>query len=158
MLFRSKQTEIDRAPALAQLGPDLLTADLVVDVAVDRLRARGDMDIADALLDQQAIAGIGNIWKSESLFAARINPFDKVRDLSSQQLHVIVEKARALMLADRAAPFRVYGRAGKPCARCRTPISRQKQGPNARSTYWCAQCQVTSASRPDRDPGSDPRA
>ena len=154
---------IDQAEPLRNLGPDLLRDDVDTAAAVARLEDRGDMEIADALLDQQAIAGIGNIYKSETLFAARINPFARVSALTREQLELVVATAIKLMRAnvaddrrgmatygglrrttgrlDPGARFWAYGRAGKPCRRCGTAISRAKQGPHARSTYWCPRCQ-----------------
>jgi endonuclease-8 len=154
---------IDRAESLRDLGPDLLRDDFDPAVAVSRLQQRGDMEIADALLDQRALAGIGNIYKSETLFATRINPFTPVSRVTGEQLAALVARAVTFMRAnigedsrgiatcgglrrttgqfDPGARFWVYGRAGKPCRRCGTPIARAKQGPNARSTYWCPRCQ-----------------
>ena len=132
---------LPRAAALENLGPDPLAADFDADEAVRRIQRRHDTPIADALLDQGAMAGIGNIFKSETLFAARISPFTLVRDLTREQVVKVVKTGAALLRADRPAAFRVYGRAGRPCPRCGTPISRQTQGPHARSTYWCEGCQ-----------------
>jgi endonuclease VIII len=151
------------------LGPDPLTEDFRAGDAIERMQARGGTEIADVLLDQTAIAGIGNVFKSEVLFGARINPFTPVRGLTHEQLVEIVAVATRFMRAnvvsgfgrteagggivtyggmrrttgraDPSARLWVYGRAGQPCRRCGTPISRQKQGPFARSTYWCERCQ-----------------
>jgi endonuclease-8 len=131
------------AAALKDLGPDPLAADFSAAEAVSRIASRGDMAIADALLDQQAIAGIGNIFKSETLHAVRVNPFVPVRDLAAAQIAHIVDTAAKLLRASATSRVRflVYGRAGEPCRRCGTPIARQRQGPQARSTYWCERCQ-----------------
>ena len=161
--FATEATLTD-TPALRELGPDLLSSTFIPETAVARILARADMEIADALLDQSAIAGIGNIYKSEVLFAGRINPFARVGDLAKEDVERLVGVAEKLMRAnvaetapggirtygglrrttsrlDPGARFWVYGRAGKPCRRCGTAISRRKQGPNARSTYWCEHCQ-----------------
>jgi endonuclease-8 len=149
---------------VADLGPDPLSDSFRADDAIERIQARGDMEIADALLDQKAIAGIGNVYKSEVLFGARINPFARVAALTPDQLAEIVAVAMRFMRAnvgasatggivtyagmrrttgraDPSARLWVYGRAGQTCRRCGTPISCRKQGPYARSTYWCARCQ-----------------
>jgi endonuclease-8 len=149
---------------LTALGPDPLAETFDSSEAVRRLRERAEMEIADALLDQQAIAGIGNVYKSEILFAARVNPFSAVADLTDETLEKLVAFAMKFMRAnvtdgttaaivtytgfrrttrraDPSARLWVYGRGGEPCRRCGTPISRQKQGANARSTYWCQRCQ-----------------
>jgi endonuclease-8 len=157
-------TDLERAEPLRDLGPDPLRDGFDAAEAVARLAARGDMEIADALLDQTAIAGIGNIYKSETLFAARVSPFARVSSLAPAQLAAIVAAAAKLMRAnvgesstgmstyralrgttgrlDPGARFWVYRRAGQPCRRCGTPIERATQGPHARSTYWCPSCQA----------------
>jgi endonuclease-8 len=149
---------------VAELGPDPLSDTFRADDAIERMQAQGDTEIADVLLDQRVIAGIGNVFKSEVLFGARINPFAPVHQLTREQLQTIVDVATRFMRAnvgaaatggivtyagmrrttgrgDPSARLWVYGRGGQPCRRCGTPISRQKQGPYARSTYWCARCQ-----------------
>jgi endonuclease-8 len=135
--------ELDRQSDLAALGPDPLAPGFDAAAAVARLSARGDTDIAEALLDQRALAGIGNMWKSEMLYATRINPFIRVSDLDRAALERIVAKAAQLLrtAAVERPRLEVYERGGQPCRRCHTPVSRRKQGPNARSTYWCETCQ-----------------
>jgi endonuclease-8 len=139
-----RASEANRSDALRHLGPDLLAADFDAADAVSRIASRTDLAIADALLDQSAIAGIGNIYKSESLFAARIDPFTPVAALDETQIARVVEKAVRLMkasVADTRLAKWVYGRAGEPCRRCGTRILSKKQGTNARTTYWCPRCQ-----------------
>jgi endonuclease-8 len=131
---------------LAELGPDLLSDRFDRDEAVRRLESRADLEIADALLDQQALAGIGNIYKSEALHACRLSPFVRVKDLPRAQLEKLIGAARRLMRAHasetaRPGPRAVYGRNGQPCRLCGTSIRRRAQGPNARATYWCPRCQ-----------------
>ncbi len=134
--------DVDGRPTLKDLGPDVMADGFDVDEAVSRIQARPEMEIADALLDQHAIAGIGNIFKSESLFAARVNPFVRVQDMPVEQVAKIVTAARKLMRSEPRPELRVYMRGGQRCRRCGTIISRTKQGPNARSTYWCEKCQA----------------
>jgi endonuclease-8 len=155
---------IDREGPVAELGPDLLSDTFDAAEAVARIQARSDVEIADALLDQRAIAGIGNVFKSEILFAARVSPFTPVHALAAEQLARIVAIAERQMRAnvgdadtvaaggrrttnrlDPTARLWVYGRGGLPCRRCGTPIQRARQGPDARSTYWCERCQPTTA-------------
>jgi endonuclease-8 len=145
---------------VAELGPDPLSDTFRADDAIERMQGHGDTAIADVLLDQTVIAGIGNVFKSEVLFGARINPFVPVSQLTREQLAAIVavavrfmranvvsgfsrtvEMRRTTGRADPSARLWVYGRGGQPCRRCGAPISRQKQGPYARSTYWCPRCQ-----------------
>jgi endonuclease-8 len=154
---------LEQSPAMRHLGPDLLSENFSAAEAIDRIAARADMDVADALLDQSALAGIGNVYKSEVLFAGNVNPFRKAGDVSREEIERLVTIAARFLRAnvaetstgmatyggmrrttgrsDPGARFWVYGRGGKPCRRCGTPISRAKQGPNARSTYWCERCQ-----------------
>jgi endonuclease-8 len=152
---------LERTPALRDLGPDPLSASFDPEAAVDRLLARPDIEIAEALLDQRAIAGIGNEYKSEVLFLGRIDPCTPVRALPRDEIARLVDIAARLLRAnvstgshvalsgvrrttprdDPSARLWVYARAGAPCRRCGTPISRRKQGPHARQTYWCAKCQ-----------------
>jgi endonuclease-8 len=148
--------ELDRAPALRELGPDPLAAAFDAEEAARRIAARADVEIADALLDQQAMAGLGNVLKSEVLFACRVSPFTRVADLTPGDIATLVARAHRLMRISAvtgvrqttgrdnpAARLWVYGRSGQPCRQCGTPISRVKQGPHARSTYWCPRCQIS---------------
>jgi len=141
-------------PVLARLGPDILAAEFDAAEARRRLRASAAAarSIAEGLLDQTALAGVGNIWKNESLFAERVDPFKSVDRLDDATLDRLIGTARRLMLASIAPelggrPRRpggrgVYRRAGRPCPRCGTPITMRRHGELARSTYWCPSCQA----------------
>jgi endonuclease VIII len=134
-------------PSLSRLGPDLLAPDF--DAAEARLRlrhpTRADMSIAGALLDQTALAGIGNIWKNETLFAERVSPFVTVADVDDSTLDRLIATARRKLqasVASRMEPPQVYRRAGRPCRRCGTLIMSVQQGRELpRTTYWCPGCQ-----------------
>jgi endonuclease-8 len=128
---------------LRRMGPDLLGKTFDRDEAQRRIRARPDHEIANVLLNQRVVAGIGNIWKSETLFDARIDPFALVSSLDDVQLERIIASALKLLRrsADGRQPFAVYSRGGDPCRKCRTPIRYRKQGEDARGTYWCPKCQ-----------------
>lgn len=138
-------------PALASLGPDLLADDFDADEALRRLRdpARADLAVGEALVDQRALAGIGNIWKSETLFAERVDPFAPVGGLDDPTLRRLIASAGRLLRASVAAtggrPGRslaVYRRAGRPCRACGTIIAARSQGAELpRLTYWCPRCQ-----------------
>jgi endonuclease-8 len=159
---------LERTRPLQALGPDPLADDFRVAEAVARITSRTGMEIGDALLDQSAIAGIGNVYKSEVLCAGRVNPFAPVETLAREDVERLVTTAVRFMRAnvserapaaietyrglrrttgraDPGARLWVYGRAGQPCRRCGTPISRRQQGPHARSTYWCETCQPDKA-------------
>ena len=148
-------------PSLGQLGPDLLAPDFDTGEAVRRLRdpSRARTAIAEALVDQRALAGIGNVYKNELLWIERTSPFAAVAEIDDATLDRIVTNARRLLVAnasathghervttagDRAAPgpLYVYGRTGRACRRCRTPIRSTRQGRDVpRTTYWCPTCQ-----------------
>jgi endonuclease VIII len=161
--------KIERGQALSTLGPDVLSEGFDAGEAARRIRERADMSIADVLLDQSAIAGIGNIYKCEALFAAKVHPFTPVSSLGSETIARVVERAAKMMRAnveepsahvsigrrttgraDPRARFWVYGRRGQPCRRCGTPIERDART-DARVTYWCSRCQSTSLESIDRD-------
>jgi endonuclease-8 len=145
---------------VGHLGPDLLSPDwdeVAVAEAVQRLLDQPERAVGEALLDQRALAGIGNLYKSEALFMERIDPWRPVSELSD--LAGLVRRARQLLYANREHPEQsttgllargqqhwVYERRGELCRRCREPIRRAEQGrpPYARSTYWCPRCQPAS--------------
>jgi endonuclease-8 len=140
-------------PTLSTLGPDLLKPDFDATEAHRRLRApaREGMTISAALLDQRALAGIGNIWRNETLFAERVDPFASVESLDDETLDRLIATAQRLLVASAGitpgrAPVRVYRRAGRPCPRCGTSIrSLPLSGEVPRTTYWCPSCQGGTA-------------
>jgi endonuclease-8 len=157
-------TALSRHRPVATLGPDLLGDTFDPDAALARVRARGAEPIADVLLNQRVVAGIGNVYKSEVLFLARLHPDTPAARIDDARVKDLLALARTLLLAnttDRAGAgivtYRglrrttgrmnpadrlwVYRRGGQPCRRCGTPISRRKSGDDARVTYWCPDCQ-----------------
>jgi endonuclease-8 len=146
---------------------DVLSATFDAKAAVRRLMARGQDELGDALLRQDVLAGVGNVFKSEICFLLGLSPFLRVAQLSQQQVEEIVAMAQKLLAAnvledsgdlivtfsgkhrrttgnaDPGASLWVYGRKNEGCRRCGTAIQRCLQGPNARSTYWCPLCQPT---------------
>jgi endonuclease-8 len=159
-------------PALAGLGPDLLADEPDLDAAVSRLLdpARASLTIAEALLDQTAVAGIGNVYRSEVLWAVRVSPFAMVGAVGLDTLRSLLEVAAGFMRANADSPFRttmpdalggspgslgprrgrsrlaVYGRSGRPCPRCGAIVRAKVLGELPRRVYWCPTCQ---AARPD---------
>ena len=137
-------------PSLSRLGPDLLDPGFDAVEAVRRLRHpdRQTMSISAALLDQRALAGIGNIWRNETLWAERVDPFASVADIDDATLRGLVETARRLLvesakLAPGRAPMRAYRRTARPCPRCGTPIRSAPLSIDLpRTTYWCPACQA----------------
>jgi len=145
-------------PALVALGPDLAGPEFDSAEAFRRLKARPDLEIGEALLDQRIMAGVGNVFKSEVLFIDSVNPWTLVSALDDALVRQLIATARRLLLmnvAPASGPHRVttrgdpsaradlwvYGRAGRPCTRCRTPIRTRRQGILNRPTYWCPTCQ-----------------
>jgi endonuclease-8 len=153
--------ELADHPVLSRLGPDLLGAELDAGEAVRRLRRDPERAIGSALMDQEALAGIGNVYKSEVLFITETSPFARVGDLDDARLLAIVNTARDLMRRNVGqrrrttprgrigSPFWVYERSGEPCLRCGARIEMRRQNPLARSSYYCPECQPTpQASEP----------
>jgi endonuclease-8 len=131
---------------LARLGPDVLAPEFDDAAFLRRLRQDDQTrTLGDALLDQRNVAGIGNIWKAEGCFAARIDPWRRLREVSDAEALAIVQGVRPLMRASVANGFpkhvQIYKRAGTPCPRCRTLIEARGQGDDNRTTYWCPGCQ-----------------
>ncbi len=140
--------------AVRRLGPDILARPPDLDRMVANLRlAGGGREVGDALLDQRLVAGIGNMWKAEALWRARVSPWRPVAETSDSELRTVLEEAARLMRAsvDTGREERVvYRRAGRPCPRCRTPIESRGQGDANRTAYWCPVCQPSErgAGRP----------
>lgn len=138
---------------LAHLGPDLLAEQFDPAEAAGRAALSPSASVADLLLDQRVMAGIGNVYKSEVLFLERVNPRTSPADLSVEQLERLAARARKLLRANarrgtrnttgygRNAHLWVYGRAQRPCRRCGTNIEREELGDLGRITYWCPHCQ-----------------
>lgn len=145
-LMTEGRTRFDQR--LAALGPDVLAPRFDASAFIARLRAddpaRG---IGDALLDQRIVAGIGNVWKAEGCWGARLDPWRRVREVSDAEALAAIDDVRPRMLAAAAAARphaeerRVYDRAGLPCPRCGTPIAARGQGDDNRTTFWCPGCQ-----------------
>ena len=134
-----------RHPQIAGLGPDILAEDFDEEAVISAMRADPTRGLGDALLDQHLVAGIGNIFKSEACFAARVDPWRPVGELSEEELGSVLAAARGLMLdavKSGRYPFKVYRRRQGACPRCRGRISSRGQGDANRTTYWCPRCQV----------------
>jgi endonuclease-8 len=150
------QRQLARHSGVTELGPDILgSGGFDFAEARRRLRERGAAPIGEALIVQRAVAGIGNIYKSESLFLSGVDPFRRVADLDDAELDGLLARARELMSANHGGQARtttrrtldggrywVYGRSGQPCRRCGTRVRMRRQGLAGRSTYWCPRCQA----------------
>ncbi len=138
---------------IAGLGPDLLDDRFDADEALRRLGdpARAGLTIGDAIMDQRVMAGVGNIWKHETLFRCGVNPWRRVGELDDETLRALILKAQELLRASVGKPnaggltrrpsMFVYMRAGQPCRRCHTRIRSARQGVDIRHTAWCPACQ-----------------
>jgi endonuclease-8 len=158
-LFEARAAHLH--PSLSRLGPDPLDPAFDPVEARRRLRApeRAPVQVAEALLDQRALAGIGNVYKNEVLWIERVSPFTPVRDLDDATIDRLIGTAHRLLAAnvdarrgpervtttgdpDAPGPLYVYRRAGRPCRRCGTAIRSVRQGTDLpRTTYWCPACQ-----------------
>jgi endonuclease-8 len=147
-------------PSVSALGPDLVDAEDPGGATARRLaRVDPDRTVGEALLDQRVVAGIGNVYKCETCFLTGIDPWRPVGTLTTAEAAALGETAAALMAADvrdgyaittyrspRGSPIAsgakwVYGRRGRPCRRCGTPVRSRGQGDANRTTYWCPSCQ-----------------
>jgi endonuclease-8 len=146
----------DEDSVVGHLGPDLLGSDWDPDEAVRRLSLAPDRLIGEALLDQRNLAGIGNVYKCELLFLRGVSPWAPAS--SVPDLTTMVSLARRLIASNvgrwsqittgsarRGEEHYVYGRAGRPCRRCGTPIRRADQGSDERVTFWCPNCQPSTS-------------
>jgi formamidopyrimidine-DNA glycosylase len=140
---------------LRGLGPDPI-ADGIDPAYLVRELAGSRRSIKERLLDQRLLAGIGNIQATEALWRAKLDPRRRAGDLTPGELRALASGLRwtldrtlasqaneeIVYLGERAAknPFKVYGRAGEPCPRCRHPLTRIIQG--GRSTTFCPNCQL----------------
>lgn len=171
-LVRTRDLELARDAqvrgGLGGLGIDVLGEGFDASEAARRWQAASHPTLAEALLDQRLVAGIGNEWKSELCFLVKVHPFatpptvplDVLEKLAIEariRMRKNVEKKRRLYPIDRiraegrVARFEerkvgqgglsVYGRRGEPCYDCRSPIERDVRGDPPRSTYWCPRCQ-----------------
>jgi endonuclease-8 len=134
------------ARAISRLGPDILEHQPRIDEMLVRLR-RDDPGraVGDALLDQHLVAGIGNKWKAEALWAVELSPWRPLGDTSEEELRAALTAAASLMngsLEGHRQANRVYRLVGRPCPRCGERIVSRGQGDANRIAYWCPGCQL----------------
>ena len=145
VLWNGPVLELARGAGTSRLGPDILAEPPDLDWMLERLRAEPqERELGDALLDQRLVAGIGNLWRAESLWDARVSPWRTLAGVSDDEVLAVLAAAHRLMRAavEGTRPLRhVYRRAGRACRRCGTPIRSHAQGENARIAYWCPGCQ-----------------
>jgi endonuclease VIII len=158
-------SSLERDRRIPPPAVDLLHAAFDFETVARRVCACAAEQIGDVLLHQEVLAGVGNVFKSEVCFVAGVHPFCKVSALGVVQINALVGTAQLLVAAnaregsplmiatdrgqrrrttrpsDRGEGLWVYGREGEPCRRCGERIRRRLQGPDARVTFWCPQCQ-----------------
>jgi endonuclease VIII len=144
---------VENDPYLSGLGPDLIPDEFDEPKAVAGLLALAELSIGEAVMTQTALSGIGNIWKSETLFACRLDPFTLVSTLTRDAALEIVRTARQFLrksvygqtgsasVEGGRGRFWVYGRSGEACRKCGTTVKMKRQGAQSRSTYYCPKCQ-----------------
>ena len=157
-----------RKSNIPKLGPDLLkdsyTAESGVQALQQRAASHPDDEIANVLLNQRVLAGLGNVYKSEVCFAARVHPFRQMSTITADEMLQMADVSQRYMKANvldgsgdgiitysgnrrttnnanEKNRLWVYGRRGQECRRCGALVEMRKQGPGARSTYWCPGCQ-----------------
>jgi endonuclease-8 len=162
------EQSLARDEHVARPENDVLSEEFDREAALARLLRRQHEALADALLDQSVLAGIGNVFKSEICFVQRLHPFRAVGTLTREEAAATIACAQKLLKAnvledsgDQIVTFRsqqrrtthssdaeaslwVYGRTGEPCRQCGEAIRRRIQGEDARVTFWCPQCQPMS--------------
>ncbi len=159
---------LERNSQVPKLGPDILSKGFTVEDGVARMAAYGrespDAEIGSVLLNQRVLAGLGNVYKSEVAFAAGVNPFRAMKTITPREMQALVDLAQRYMQANvvdgrgngivtysgnrrtthamnREEGLWVYRRQGQECRRCGARVMMRKQGLQARSTYWCPECQ-----------------
>jgi endonuclease VIII len=139
------------ARGMTRLGPDILARPPDFDAMLVRLRGADQARaVGEALLDQRLVAGIGNVWKAEALWRARVSPWRSIRDIADAEFRAVLAEAARVMRQSVDGVRRqraVYRAAGRPCPRCSTPVESCGQGDANRTAYWCPTCQ----------PGPDPK-
>jgi endonuclease VIII len=161
-ILRFSRTDPAKEPAIERLGPDALASRFPVAVVRRRLRERGGKKLADLLLDQTFVSGIGNKYKSEILFELGLPPFGRAEDLSADEERALIAEIRRTIRAGyeeagRTRPLEkgeaanqwnfkhwVFRRSGRPCWRCGDRV-RSDRSSSARVTYWCPTCQAEEA-------------
>lgn len=144
-----------RHPGMGHLGPDLCRADADLAACAELLLGYPDrrMPLADVMLDQRVLCGVGNVYRSEVLWAGELSPWCPIGELSERDAVLVVDTAARLLranlhhahritVADVPGGLAVYGRTSQPCFRCNTAVESTRSGELARIIYWCPGCQL----------------
>jgi endonuclease-8 len=165
-----RQFDQTRHPRAGGIGPDLCQSQADLHECSARLfhYDNADATIAEALLDQRVMSGVGNVFRCEVLWACGIHPWAKVSTVpqstcldlvltSAHQLRANLNSPVRVTAPDVPGGLAVYGRNGQKCVRCGDVIRLTKIGELARLLYWCPGCQVGCEPYPEKD-NSDPIA
>ena len=155
-----REFDAHRHPGFGRSGPDLCADSPDVSAAVEALCRYDELDapVAEALLDQQVACGVGNVYRSEILWACRQHPLAPVSMLGRGDIERLIITAAKILRAnlnpvaadvpDERSRLAVYGRNGQQCRRCGDTIEVRRIGEHARLLYWCPGCQVHTGPRP----------
>lgn len=159
-----RELDQSRHPRAGRLGPDLLRPEADLHECAARLfhYDKPEATIAEALLDQRVMSGVGNVYRCEVLWACGVHPWAHVQNVPQSTCLDLVVTVAGMMRANLETPVRitapdvpgglaVYGRNGQKCVRCGDFIRLQKMGEMARLLYWCPGCQTGCEPYPTRD-------
>lgn len=146
---------VRRHPALRRLGPDLCVPDPPLEEALDRMSRFADpqMPVGDALLDQRVASGIGNVYRSEVCHLHGLDPRTPLGSVDEATRRALLATSADLLRRNLDLPARttvagaapgtlaVYGRGGRACRTCGTPVAAERTGVHDRIAYWCPSCQ-----------------
>lgn len=150
-----RQFDQNRHPRAGRMGPDLCNPEADLHECSARLfhYDKPEVTIAEALLDQRVMSGVGNVFRCEVLWSCGIHPWAPVSTVPQSTCLDLVITAANQMRANLDSPVRVtapdipgglavYGRNGQKCVRCGDIIRVTKMGEQERLLYWCPGCQV----------------
>ena len=145
VLWNGGVLELVGARGAPRLGPDILGEPPDFETMLARLHAEPQREVGDALLEQRLVAGIGNLWKAEALWEARVSPWRRLEEVDDSELRAVLDAAHTLMRTSVKGPRparHVYRRAGRLWPGGGRRIGAPPPGANARTAYWCPGCQV----------------
>jgi len=158
-----------RHPGMGRLAPDLCRPDADLGLLVNLLLSYPDADerIAEVMLDQRVMHGVGNVYRCEVLWATGISPFARVGDLSeadavrlvntaASQVRAHIDHPERVTANDVSGGLAVYGRNGQRCPRCTGSVDMRRMGLHNRILYWCPGCQTHLDPRVLRNPDDTP--
>jgi endonuclease-8 len=138
-----RQHDRKRHPQSGGVGPNISHPKTDLSGCTQRLLdyRYADAMISDVLMDESVMSGLGNVARSETLWAVGLSPFAKMADLSYEDCAVLIETASRIVQGDHEISPSVYGRNGQRCNRCRGTVEFKIVGASRRNLYWCPDCQ-----------------